>query len=313
MSLSVRPFSPDQTAAWNTHNESALNGHFLFDRGFMEYHADRFRDASVMVFREDTLIATMPANVVGDTVYSHQGLTFGGLLVGRTPTDVVVSIFEACLGFYADLGAKELVYKPSPPIYHRGLAQADLYGLFRTGARLTRRDVTTTIDYHNPGSLSSRRRRGVSKAQKLGLTAQQSDRWPEFWRILEQTLQERHGVAPVHALSEIEMLAARFPNNIKLFTAQQDADVVAGVVVFETPTVAHAQYIAASRSGRDVGALDLLFNWLIQTYQPSKGYFDFGISTEEGGRVLNQGLLTQKEEFGGSAVMHDTYTVALQG
>lgn len=311
MSLSVRPFSPDQTAAWNTHNESALNGHFLFNRGFMGYHADRFRDASVMVFREDTLIATMPANVVGDTIYSHQGLTFGGLLTGRISTDATLTLFEDCLNHYRQFGARKLIYKPVPSIYHRRPAEADLYCLFRVGAQLIRRDVTTTIDYRLPGELSSRRRRGVGKAQKSGLSIRTDGQWPEFWDILSQTLQERHGVSPVHTLPEIEMLADRFPGNIKLFTVEQAGVTVAGVVIFETRDVAHAQYIASNRQGRDAGALDLLFSTLITTYQTAKRYFDFGISTEDDGRVLNQGLLIQKEEFGGSAVMQDTYAVTL--
>ncbi|MEE7448406.1 GNAT family N-acetyltransferase [Methylobacterium radiotolerans] len=311
MTVSIRRFTQDETSAWNAHNRTALNGHFLFDRGFMDYHADRFTDASLLITRDGTLLAALPANIDGDTIYSHQGLTFGGLLTGRLSTDATLTLFEDCLNHYRETGARKLIYKPVPTIYHRRPAEADLYCLFRVGAQLIRRDVTTTIDYRLPGELSSRRRRGVGKAQKSGLTVRTDSRWPEFWDILAQTLQERHGVAPVHTLSEIEMLAARFPENIKLFTAEQAGATVAGVVIFETQDVAHAQYIASNRQGRDVGALDLLFSTLITTYQPTKRYFDFGISTEEGGRVLNQGLLTQKEEFGGSAVMQDTYAIAL--
>ncbi|MCJ2058673.1 GNAT family N-acetyltransferase [Methylobacterium sp. J-048] len=311
MTLSIRRFTQDQASAWNAHNRTAANGHFLFDRSFMDYHADRFTDASLLITREDTMLAALPANIDGDTIYSHQGLTFGGLLTARLSTDATLALFEDCLNHYRQTGARKLIYKPPPSIYHRRPAEADLYCLFRVGAQLVRRDVTTTIDYRLPGELSSRRRRGVGKAQKAGLTIRTDSRWPAFWDILAQTLQERHGVTPVHTLPEIEMLASRFPENIKLFTAEQEGATVAGVVIFETQDVAHAQYIASNRQGRDVGALDLLFSTLIKTYQPVKRYFDFGISTEEGGRVLNQGLLTQKEEFGGSAVMHDTYAVAL--
>ncbi|MGU3480039.1 GNAT family N-acetyltransferase [Methylobacterium sp. D48H] len=277
----------------------------------MDYHANRFKDASLIITRDDTLLAVLPANIDGDTVYSHQGLTFGGLLTGRMSAESTLMVFENLLNYYRTTGAKKLVYKPVPSIYHRQPAEADLYCLFRFDAQLVRRDVTTTIDYRLPGELSSRRRRGIGKAQKAGLIIRTDNRWSKFWDILAQTLQERHGVAPVHTLPEIEMLAGRFPENIKLFTAEQENTTVAGVVIFETQNVAHAQYIASNRQGRDVGALDLLFSTLIKTYQPMKRYFDFGISTEEGGHVLNQGLLTQKEEFGGGAVMHDTYAVAL--
>lgn len=311
MNVTIQRFTQDQTLAWNAHNCAALNGHFLFDRAFMDYHANRFTDASLLISRNDTLLAALPANIDDDTIYSHQGLTFGGLLTACLSIDATLALFEDCLDHYRQSGARKLIYKPVPSIYHRRPAEADLYCLFRVGAELVRRDVTTTIDYRLPGELSSRRRRGVAKAQKAGLIIRTDSRWPDFWDILGQMLGERHGVAPVHTLPEIEMLARRFPENIKLFTAEQESATVAGVVIFETPNVAHAQYIASNRQGRDVGALDFLFSTLIKTYQPTKRYFDFGISTEEGGQVLNQGLLTQKEEFGGSAVMHDTYAVAL--
>ena len=55
------------------------------------------------------------------------------------------------------------------------------------------------------------------------------------------------------------------------------------------------------------GALDLLFHQLIYDRYAQKRYFDFGISTEHGGQMLNEGLLFQKEGFGGRAVVYDTY------
>jgi hypothetical protein len=103
------------------------------------------------------------------------------------------------------------------------------------------------------------------------------------------------------------MLAARFPKNIRLFGAFREDTLVAGVLMFVSDSVAHAQYIASSDEGRDVGALDLLFAWLIGDVFAGKPYFDFGISTEDGGKVVNRGLLDQKEGFGGRAVVHDFY------
>jgi hypothetical protein len=85
---------------------------------------------------------------------------------------------------------------------------------------------------------------------------------------------------------------------------------LAGVVMFETATVAHAQYSAMSDDGRKTGALDGLFSYLIDHYRPRTRWFDFGISSEQEGQVLNQGLAGQKEEFGGSAVVYDAYRLS---
>ena len=65
-------------------------------------------------------------------------------------------------------------------------------------------------------------------------------------------------------------------------------------------------YIAASEEGRDKGALDFLFYRLIQISQKEGfRYVDFGISTEQDGHYLNEGLLFQKEGFGGRGICYD--------
>ena len=47
----------------------------------MDYHNDRFKDHSLMVFKDDKLIALLPANIVDFNLRSHQGLTYGGFLL----------------------------------------------------------------------------------------------------------------------------------------------------------------------------------------------------------------------------------------
>jgi hypothetical protein len=310
--ISILRYDPRMMNAWNDFNRSARNGHFLFDRGFMEYHADRFADDSVILREGDEILALFPANCAEGAIYSHQGLTFGGLVLGDKVTNVrVLGMFDALVRYCRQRGATKLIYKAIPAIYHRRPASEDLYCLFRFNARLVSRDVTTTIDYVSPGAYSARRRRGVRKAQQNHLVFGESDRWASYWEVLSITLSERHGVVAVHSLGEISSLASRFPQSIRLFTAMEGQSVVAGAVVFETATVAHVQYIASSSRGREVAALDGLFDHLINLYQRTKRFFDFGVSTESGGSILNEGLITHKEEFGGSSVVHDRYELLL--
>jgi hypothetical protein len=309
--VEVQPYRPHQADAWNAFNRDAENGHFLFDRGFMDYHADRFEDGSLMVSEAGRLIALLPANRIGDAVWSHQGLTFGGLIAGPIGAARTHEALDACIGHLAAAGVRTLVYKALPWIYARAPVQADLHWLFLKGAVLTRRDLSTAIDYRARGPVSDRRRRGARKTETLGLTLQSSSDWAGFWTVLEQVLAERHGVRPTHSLAEIERLAARFPREITLHTATLDGTIAAGVVMFCGAQVAHAQYIAASDEGRKLGALDGLFEHLIQAHASSHRFFDFGVSTTDQGRVLNEGLVRQKEEFGGGAVVHDVYRLDL--
>ncbi|SDO53522.1 Acetyltransferase (GNAT) domain-containing protein [Methylobacterium phyllostachyos] len=310
--IEVIPYTHDRAIEWNTFNISARNGHFLFDRAFMEYHADRYVDSSLLVFSDNELVALLPGNRVGSDVVSHGGLTFGGLVLSeRATAPRVIAILQEIMTYWRRCGVSGLTYKAVPHIYHRRPTEEDLYALTRLGARLVRRDLTTTIDLRAPGRRGSRRVRGARTARRAGLQVGRSERWSDYWALLHATLEERHGVAPTHSLDEIVRLADLFPDNIRLFVAEEAGVVVAGTVIFETQTVAHAQYIATGLRGRETGALDLVFEETIARYVSEKRFFDFGISTTDAGRVLNEGLVCQKEEFGGSSVVHDVYRLDL--
>jgi hypothetical protein len=60
-----------------------------------------------------------------------------------------------------------------------------------------------------------------------------------------------------------------------------------------------------------MGAPDLLLDYLITEHHPTKRYFDFGISTEQGGLHLNTGLTSNKEGFGARAILYDVYEMTL--
>lgn len=313
--LEITRYHSADTEDWNRFIATSKNGTFLFNRGFMDYHADRFEDFSLMVRRRGHLLGVIPANRIGATVHSHQGLTYGGIISGpdmTTPT--MMRIFDATVDFLRRHSVVELVYKTVPSIYHALPAEEDLYAMFSFGGALYRRDVLSVLQMDNRPAMQDRRRRGAKKASAAGVTiVETSDQrdWAEYWSILHALLAERHECAPVHSLDEILLLAGRFPENIRLFLARDGAEATAGIVVFETARVAHVQYIAASRRGREQGALDHLFTSLLDGRYKDKLFFDFGISNEDDGRVLNTGLIEQKEGFGGRAIVHDHYRLAL--
>ncbi len=302
---------------WNDFVAASRNGTFLFDRRFMDYHADRFTDHSLLFFRGRRLLAVMPASQHGDELRSHGGLTYGGLVTSprATMTDVI-EMFEVLLSHMRDNGYKTLVYKKIPYIYARVPADEDLYAISRIenerSAHVTQcRQVSSAIDRDCRVRFFDIRRSGIRRAAAAGVEIVESRDFAPFWDVLAATLASRHGDSPVHSLDEITMLAGRFSDSIKLFEARLDGEVVAGVVMFDTTCVAHSQYIAASPAGRETGALDLLFDRLINHEFAGRRYFDFGISTEDHGRVLNENLIYQKEGFGGRAITYDIYTISI--
>jgi len=309
--LSVTLYSADHKNRWDDFVVRSKNTHFFFLRDYMDYHADRFEDHSLMIYDEkERLIALFPANIKDGVLYSHQGLTFGGLLIdNKMRTEMVVHIFSSIKAYLKERGVKKVIYKCMPHIYHTIPAEEDRYALFLNDAKLIRRDVSGTIDLSYPVRYSKGRKWTVNKSKKEGFEVIELQGLHEFWELLEFTIKQQHGSKPVHSKKEMELLLSRFPENIKLFSVYKNKEIYAGALMYENKECVHTQYLANSLEGRELGALDFLLDYLIMDYYKDKKYFDFGISNEDEGRTLNTGLMAQKEGFGARAVVHDFYEI----
>ena len=128
--LEIIRYTTAQADEWNRFVAQSKNGTFLLDRRYMDYHADRFHDYSLMIFRRGKLYALLPGNITDDTFYSHQGLTYGGLLMGDNVTAAeVLQLFKMLNDYLRGLGVKKVIYKPTPWIYHRQPSEEDLYAI----------------------------------------------------------------------------------------------------------------------------------------------------------------------------------------
>ncbi len=312
--MRARWFETNDAPAWDELCGRACTGTFLHSRAYMAHHGERFTDRSV-VFESTAgrLLGALPAALDpadASMVVSHPGLTYGGVLhAGELQGPAVLEALQGAARLWTDDGRRALVYKAVPHIYHRAPAQDDLYALFRLGATRTRCDLSASVNLQHRLPMSSRRSRSLRRARQAGLRlAQGAEHLLALWGVLGDNLARKHGAVPTHSAQEMAALLQRFPQAITLHTAWANDTIVAGVVLFHTPGVAHAQYIAASPHGHEMSALDLLFEQCIeQALARGARWFDFGISNVEQGRVLNEGLYRFKTEFGAGGVVHEFY------
>ncbi|MCD7924952.1 MAG: GNAT family N-acetyltransferase [Bacteroides sp.] len=306
-------YSVGQEATWNQFVSHSKNGTFLFDRNYMDYHSDRFEDNSLMIYRKGKLYSLLPANKIGNVLYSHQGLTYGGMIMNDKVTVAEsMDMFRLLNVYLKESSFEKVIYKPVPFIYHQHPAQEDLYALFRTtNTKIIGRNISSTIIQSDKIKFIESRKSGIRKALSNGITVRQSSNLSTFWEILDTNLKNKYGVAPVHTLSEIQLLQSRFPQNIKLYMAYKDDIALGGTLLYITKQVVHTQYISASVEGKDLGVLDLLFDCLINREYTNYPYFDFGQSTEQMGNLLNESLIFQKEGFGGRGMCYDIYEYEL--
>lgn len=300
---------------WNTFVKQSKNGIFMFDRNYMDYHSDRFKDHSLMIYNDSELIAVIPMCEKEKMLISHGGLTYGGFITdAKMKQHTMNDCMKELMSYAHDNGYRKIIYKTIPHIYHAQPAEEDRYALYSLGAQINTIDASTYVNLSNPLKMPKGRKAQISRAKREGVTIEifsSLNDYEAFIELENNVLAERHDTKAVHTGQELKMLHDRFPKNIHLFGAIYDGKLIAGTVVYEYDSVIHTQYMAANDDARKIGALDLTINTVIEKYKNNKKWIDFGISTEHGKIYLNEGLISQKEGFGGRTGVYEIWEISL--
>lgn len=311
--ITIQKYTSSAADAWDAFVDASKNGTFMLKRGYMDYHSDRFEDHSLMFFRDSELVALLPASIHGDELRSHGGLTYGGMICDYAMKQYIMDeCFVALKDYLISNKITQVLYKPMPYIYHRYPCQEDLYSLWRNDAQLVRRDVSSTIDLDAPSiKLPKGRKAQIARAKREGICVERSIDFNTFIALENSVLAQYHQTQAVHTGEELTLLHSRFPEQIQLYAAMYNGEMVAGVLLFVYDNMIHTQYMASSAYGRENGGLDIVLATIIDEYRDQKRYLDFGISTEDAGRMLNLGLVSQKEGFGARSIVYDFYKLTI--
>ena len=305
--LEIIKYDSSKRKEWNNFLKLSKNGTFLLDRNFLEYHSERFIDCSLMFYSRQTLIALLPLNVDDDNLFSHGGLTYGGFIVGRNiTTSLMLDIFDELLNFLKINKIKKLVHKPIPHIYHKTPSEEEIYCLFRYKFLLVKRDISSTINMKTT-NIRGKKLNGYRKAVQLGLKINETSDCSSIIKIINSNLNEKYNTNAVHTADELNSLKLDFKNEIKFFNLEMGDKIEGGAILFLANNVVHAQYVATSSKAKKNRALDFMICHIYEQFKPEFQWFDFGISTEQNGLVLNKNLIKSKEEFGLSGICYDTY------
>ncbi|MBB4803012.1 hypothetical protein HNP37_003087 [Flavobacterium nitrogenifigens] len=309
----IKKYQKEDYLKWNDFVAQSKNATFLFHRDFMEYHKDRFEDFSLLIFEEDKLKAILPANKRENSVYSHQGLTYGGLVfLSKMKTEKVELILDEILLFLKQNQIETFYYKPIPNFYFlEGNATTDFF-LLKRDAVLERKEMNLAVNLTIPLKISKSKMKHFRRIENLDLDIVEEENFDPFWeKVLAPRLLEKFDAKPVHSKEEIAFLKSKFPQNIKQYSAYRNDEIIAGITIFETKNVIKSQYGATSKIGEEFRALDFLFVNLIHKYKrKGKHFFDMGIVNSDF-EDYNAGLLKQKEELGCSVYSQDFYKLDL--
>ncbi len=305
----IRRYRPNLEKEWNAYVAKARNATFLFNRSYMDYHSDRFEDYSIMFYKNGHLHSILPAHIKESVLYSHFGLTYGGLLMDINVTAAdTVQLFKELNVYLKNAGITKVVYRPVPYIYHQIPAEEDLYAIFwHCNARLLYRNIGTTIFMRQNLRWRKDHRRRLKNAQSQGIRVERDSSIEDFWKVLEDNLMKKFCARPVHTKEEMLLLKSRFPNEIIQYNAYLNEQIIGGITFYIMPNVIHGQYSSTNDLGKQYGAMEAIYEQVMYHDYTDYTYLDFGSSTEENGSIINEGLIAHKEGYGGRAVCYDTY------
>lgn len=317
--IEVKPYSAENREAWDELVRHSRNGTFLFLRDYLEYHSDRFEDASLVLSYEGEVRGVFVANRIENRIVAHSGLTYGGLVVSKKVKAIEAAhCMQAALQYY-EKNARELSYKPVPDFFHAHPLHEDQIQIVQMGGRLEKFESGWVVDFSKDLPLQQRRMRSAKKAEKSGIEIKKTDDLRSFWeRVLVPHLGAKFETQPVHSYEEIQRLNDKLKGCFELWAAFELRDgaqeMVAGTLLYVFEPALHAQYIASTEQGRQSGAIDLLFSRLLVEAKNRKcHYFSLGTATQEDGLYgLNSGLVEWKEGWGAESHPYLRYLLPLK-
>lgn len=296
---------------WNAFISTAKNATFLFNRNFMEYHSDRFKDFSLMIYDQEKLVAVLPANRVGATVFSHQGLTYGGLVLPpNSKLYNVIFIFKSILSFLNENAITTFNIKKIPSIYCDTFSDETDYLVSICKGITKMKHAVSVINLDSNFKISKSRRECINRGKKLNLVIKEEENLELFWNdILIPNLMEKYNSKPVHSIEEIQYLKEKFPKNIKHFNVFHNDKLVCGTTLFITNDVVKPQYISGNEDNNLLGSIDYLYDFLINEVSKGKKFFDFGPSHENNGLNIVKNINFWKESFGAQTLVQNFYEI----
>jgi lipid II:glycine glycyltransferase (peptidoglycan interpeptide bridge formation enzyme) len=191
------------------------------------------------------------------------------------------------------------------------------YWLHQLGFAMTRCEMDGAIDLCGltkdsiMESLTGKCRNMVRQAERANINVRVSNDFATFWPILESVLTARHAVKPTHTVSEIQRLHELLPNGFRLLAAYNGKIMVGGIVLVTiNDSALYTLYMAQEYAAQQHHPMHLLLTEAIKLgLKEKKKVLHLGVSTEDGGKKVNEGLFFFKESFGCRPVRRESYEI----
>jgi hypothetical protein len=323
MKWNFEKFEINKSEIWDQFiDNDALNATFIHTRRFLHHQPQNiYQDASLLFYKKKKLAACIPALCIKngeETIWnSHMRATYGGLILSKNVgNEDVLEIFELLENYWKENKINKIIIRNTFRIFQTQWCDEVDYALWKNGFQILSREVEIGIDLKNKSiaqiekNYDNGNKYNIKKAYKEIEVSINSD-YITFWKMLEVNLKERHQVKPVHDIDTFQyLLSCCKPEEIKLFSAFKNKQMIAGMVVFLFKNkFMHAQYIASNSNFQNLRPINAVIDFAIKFgIQNQFEYFNLGTPNEQAGKVINLGLTYFKESFGARSCLRETMT-----
>ncbi len=313
----IRPFRPEDAAAWKAFLQDSNNGTLFHDLDFLDYHPPGKYDFHHLVaFRGARIEAVIPGALSADGIFvSLAGASIGGPAVKKSlPAEACMHLVEELQLYCNTAGWRGIEITLPPPIYHDEPDQIIEFALHVRGFQLVHRSMPLLIPLHREESnhyerlFRERQRRYVRACRRKGVAVTESgiDGLRGFLELLAET-HARLKAQPTHTPAEIRSLFDRVPGHLRIWSAHLSGIVIASMLLFIlNRNICVTFYLCDRATHRaDHGATVLLAEVIDALGERGYRYLDMGPSAST--VHFNDGVVGFKESLGARAFCRDRW------
>lgn len=326
-------YKSQKTSYFDEFINSSLNGTIFHKKKFLEYHnynrpSDKFEDNTLLFYKNNELIAVFTGaniykevkdlsnNVINNIkiLKSHPGSSYGGFVFNKLPNiELSFEIIDSLIEYSESNNYSYIEFRNAEKIFNKSNIDVIDFCLLHRGFIRVAEELSNCIylplfhnlefvDYLNKFDTSSKNKvqRNYRLAQKNNLNSEFTvdiNDISEFYDVLCKTL-IKHNSKPVHTLDELIYLIKNL-EEAKLYIVKYKDIIISGQFLLEVNSKGFHmfynamdydyQYLKPSNYG--------MINLIYELCKTNKIYYNLGISTENGGKVINFGLFDFKESF----------------
>lgn len=298
----INKYSNELEKIWNDFVNSQCFGTIYHTRQFINYHPnDRFIDESILIFDNDELICVLPVCKRGEGYFSYSGATYGGPVIHKKYTKIkyMKLIIEKIFEYYDN----KIEFRLANDIYFNESSYI-LYFLLSQKLKVYPElswYIKTDDDFIE--NITNKRNKKLLKRfiNDKSITCSfynNNEDYIEFYKIVTKNLKNNHDSTPTHSLDEFLKVKDLLCDKQRLYLVKQYNDILGGVYVLKTTRNCwYTFYISRNIDFKkdNCSVSYLMYQISIDAKKENVKYIDYGISTEEKGKLINEGLSDFKE------------------